>query len=445
MFEPIVFIAFVWGAFSAVSLPLGSWLGLKWNPGQKINSAFMAYGAGALLFALTIELFAHVPHHVDQHGTWAFFAVVGGALAGGLFFDLLNNMLNNRGAFIRKFSSAKRYVANIKMKRAKKMLAKMGVIPAFRVLPPEKAVALFQHLEEEVNENGEPVFRQGDDPAAMYFIISGEIDIIVHDDEGEKKVATLGPGEVFGEAGIITGAPRSADAVPRGKVRMYKLSREAFNSFSSEIPEFAEKLKKLSRERLNELSEIKNDELDKQMMEWLEETVDYMDSKTQSVTMEEVHKEVKHSGGASAALAIWLGILIDGIPESLIIGILAMDPRGMSTAFIAGVFLANMPEAMSSSVTMAKGGMGRGKILLLWGSLCLMTGVGAGIGAFIFPLHPEGWYLIFIMVFEGLAAGAMLTMIAETMLPEAFEQGGSIVGMATLLGFLSALVIKVFG
>ena len=92
-------------------------------------------------------------------------------------------------------------------------------------------------------------------------------------------------------------------------------------------------------------------------------------------------------------------------------------------------FIANLPEAMSSAVSMQKGGMKYKKILLMWGAVCIMTGIGAGPGAMIFPAHPIGPPVYFVPGIEGVAAGAMLTMIAETMLSEAFEQGGSIVGI----------------
>jgi zinc transporter ZupT len=72
-----------------------------------------------------------------------------------------------------------------------------------------------------------------------------------------------------------------------------------------------------------------------------------------------------------------------------------------------------------------------------------MTGIGAFIGTIIFPPNPTGGLFYVVLAVEGLAAGAMLTMIAETMLPEAFEQGGSIVGLSTLLGFLAALSVAI--
>jgi Na+/proline symporter len=111
--------------------------------------------------------------------------------------------------------------------------------------------------------------------------------------------------------------------------------------------------------------------------------------------------------------------------------------------FIAGVFLANMPEAMSSAVSMRANEMSLKKIYMMWGSICLLTGIGAFLGAIMFPEDPTGGLFFLMVGIESLAAGAMLTMIAETMLPEAFEQGGAIVGLATLGGFLAALTVKV--
>ena len=115
----------------------------------------------------------------------------------------------------------------------------------------------------------------------------------------------------------------------------------------------------------------------------------------------------------------------------------------MSLAFIAGVFMANFPEAMSSAAGMKSQGMKLVKIYTMWGSIFLMTGIGAFLGATLFPAEPTGSLVFFVIAINGLAAGAMLTMIAETMLPEAFEQGGSVIGLSTLGGFLSALVIKI--
>jgi zinc transporter ZupT len=107
-----------YGIISAIALPIGAFLGLWLRPGRKINSVFMAFGGGALLFALTIELFGHVPHHVESHGKGVIWVVFICAAVGGMMFSGLNAILNNYGAFMRRFSSARNFMERIKYKRS---------------------------------------------------------------------------------------------------------------------------------------------------------------------------------------------------------------------------------------------------------------------------------------------------------------------------------------
>lgn len=159
-----------------------------------------------------------------------------------------------------------------------------------------------------------------------------------------------------------------------------------------------------------------------------------------------------HGHGAHAAIMVWLGILIDAVPESLVIGILinksASDPDSSSAEaalpFVIGVFLSNLPESMSSSGSMKAHGIQVRNILLMWWTITFLTAVGASTGALLFPpgSSDDPTTEMVVSGVEGLAAGAMLTMIAQTMLPEAFEQGGDIVGLSCLAGFLCALSVK---
>lgn len=106
-----------------------------------------------------------------------------------------------------------------------------------------------------------------------------------------------------------------------------------------------------------------------------------------------------------------------------------------------GLFISNYPESLSSSIGMRHQGLGFARILLMWTSLVLITGLGAALGALFFGNASAANFAII----EGLAAGAMLTMIAQTMLPEAYIKGGNVVGLATLAGFLVALFFKDLG
>jgi len=107
----------------------------------------------------------------------------------------------------------------------------------------------------------------------------------------------------------------------------------------------------------------------------------------------------------------------------------------VSLSLIAGLFLANFPEAFSSSLGMREQGYSFNRILTMWSSLMIFTGIGAWLGSVFFV----GVELTTFSLVEGLAAGAMLTVIAETMLPEAYYRGGSVTGISTLLGFLAAI------
>ncbi len=140
---------------------------------------------------------------------------------------------------------------------------------------------------------------------------------------------------------------------------------------------------------------------------------------------------------AGAPYAIWLGIMLDGIPESLVIGASLIHAH-VSLSLLAGLFLSNYPEALSSSIGMRQQGLSFCKILFMWTSLMIITGFGAALGKLFFVGAAP---FVFSLV-EGLAAGAILTMIAQTMLPEAYFKGGSIIGFATLLGFLAAIFFK---
>jgi zinc transporter ZupT len=103
--------------------------------------------------------------------------------------------------------------------------------------------------------------------------------------------------------------------------------------------------------------------------------------------------------------------------------------------------LSNFPEAMASSIGMKEHGWKPQKIVWMWTLLMIVTALGAGVGYLLAELVPP----VFLIAIEGIAAGAMLTMLASTMIPEAVHLGGgSIVGISTLTGFLSAITFKLF-
>jgi zinc transporter ZupT len=168
---------------------------------------------------------------------------------------------------------------------------------------------------------------------------------------------------------------------------------------------------------------------------WMRQAMRNVDAGRPIPAAADIRREISENKGAP--LAIWLGITLDGIPESLVIGASMIDHQ-IEISLIVGLFLSNYPEALSSSIGMRKQGFSKSRVLIMWSTLMLLTGIGAALGSIFFiGASPASYALI-----QGIAAGAMLTMIAETMLPEAYFKGGSVVGMSTLLGFLVAIFSK---
>ncbi|MEW5909212.1 MAG: cyclic nucleotide-binding domain-containing protein [Thermodesulfobacteriota bacterium] len=444
------FLALMWGSISAFSLPLGAVVGLWAKPLRRMTSALMAFGGGALLFALTIELFAH-SLHISHQGddVWIILATMMGAALGGILFEFLNQILSDRGGYLRKVSLLNRRIHLLKRRHAQEMIAALSQVKLLTVLPPDEFVHVIPSLKRERHSSGSVIFRQGDLGRKLYFIVSGKVQVIRESESIPHLLAELGSGDVVGEIALLSDEPRFATAKAVTDIEVYSLHRSDFEVLLKRFPELQESIRKILQARIKYM-ETRHDISTEDARLWREKAL--MNLKHLSIpVMEEdrLHHSTEQKGD-TAALSIWLGIALDGIPESLVIGMLTVDAvssgASISLAFIAGVFLANFPEAMSSAVSMNRQGIGKLKIIWMWISLCIMTGLGALIGALIFPGDPQGTMAYLIAGIEGIAAGAMLTMIADTMLPEAFEQGGgAIAGLSTLAGFLAALSVKVFG
>jgi ZIP family zinc transporter len=148
----------------------------------------------------------------------------------------------------------------------------------------------------------------------------------------------------------------------------------------------------------------------------------------------------KNSGGrqGGSATAIAIGALLDGIPESASIGIRLIEGEGVGIALVAAVFLSNVPEGLSSAAGMRRAGRSPAYVLGLWGAVTLASTLAALLG-YLFLDGASGNVVAFIQSF---AAGAVLTMLASTMMPEAYEDGGPVVGVVTTVGFLLAFVLS---
>jgi zinc transporter, ZIP family len=138
-----------------------------------------------------------------------------------------------------------------------------------------------------------------------------------------------------------------------------------------------------------------------------------------------------------SAMAIVLGSVLDGIPESMVIGLTIFEGGEVGAAYLAAVFISNLPEAISSTTGLMTGGWKKSRILWMWIGIAVVSGAASLAGYGLFQdASPD--VVAFVLAF---AAGAILTMLANTMMPEAFQHGGKLAGVVTTLGFAVAFAI----
>jgi ZIP family zinc transporter len=141
---------------------------------------------------------------------------------------------------------------------------------------------------------------------------------------------------------------------------------------------------------------------------------------------------------AGTALAIVLGIVLDGIPESAVIGLTLLEGGSVGAAMLVAVFLSNLPEAIAATTGLRTAGWRTRNVLGLWLVVMLVSALASLAGYGLFgDASPST--IAFVLSF---AAGAILTMLADTMMPEAFARGGKLVGLATTVGFGLAFAIS---
>ena len=152
---------------------------------------------------------------------------------------------------------------------------------------------------------------------------------------------------------------------------------------------------------------------------------------------------VSQSGtdGASNGTAIAVGSLLDGVPESIVLGLSVAGGGAVGLPMLAAVAISNIPEGLSSSAGMKASGRGAAYIFGVWSSIVVASGLAAGLGAVLLDgAAPE--VVAFVTT---IAAGGILAMVSNTMIPEAFAKDRSLTGLYATLGFLSAFVLHELG
>jgi len=346
--NPAVY-ALVFGILSGTSLPIASWMGIKLAPvSDKTCSMMMAFGAGALLFAVTVELFAHSLHHVKigKIGLHEMFITIAGAFIGASFYLWINQWLED------------------------------------------------------------------------YLMHDHSHDV---EDADEFDVEETPIGAAQGESAPLMSALR-------------KQAEQADNENENEAPTKTMSSYSTVGKLKKAVSLMKNGDLKK--------------LRGREKAMRALHDPHKAQHAKSVAFALFLGLLVDGVPEGVLMGFLAAEGH-LTPVLIISLFVANFPEAFSSSSLLIQAQMSVPKIIGMWSGLCALVGCLAGFSCWaLLAAYPDFGkagleqqslpvaVLLCIALVEGLTGGAMIACIAAVMLPEAFERGGKGGHFYTSSGFM---------
>jgi ZIP family zinc transporter len=148
-------------------------------------------------------------------------------------------------------------------------------------------------------------------------------------------------------------------------------------------------------------------------------------------------KDAEGKQAQGSALAIVLGSVLDGIPESFVLGLTVLKGQ-VSVSLLAAVLLSNLPEGMSSSSGLRAARWPERRVLLMWTAVIVVSALASGLGFVV--LDPVGGLTGALV--QAFAAGALLAMLATTMLPEAYEREGLWTGPLVVLGFAGSLALS---
>ncbi|MBI3970000.1 MAG: cyclic nucleotide-binding domain-containing protein [Chloroflexi bacterium] len=460
-------LASLLATIATLSLLVGAALGLYARPGQRVIAAVMAFGSGALIQALVVELAFEGAerlvreHHLPPIASWLW--VAGGFVVGGFVYFLANRLIEGWGGALRKPATAKEYFLEKKREESAALLTRLSKVDLLRSLPPQEMQEVLPFVHAVRVPAGTAVFERGEQGNALYLIDEGHVEIVVRPvpagpssepaagtasgvvpvaattvaapPEAPAVLARLGPGQSFGEMALLSGEPRSASAVAVEDATLLRIAKDDFDHLISGSPALRHAVAELSHHRVLQNIRQAPQTDPEQWQRIAVQSIQRLNRHEQEALMK------AHGGSSGAPIGIFLGALLDGIPESIVIGAGFTTLASFNPTFLVAVFMSNLPEAMSSAAGMRHGGFSARRIFSLWGGLVVGSAIAAALGnVFLASAAPTA-----ITFVEALAGGGILAMLAATMMPEAFEHGGPSVGLSTIAGFLSAFLFTALG
>ena len=423
------------GLFTTSSSMVGAAIGLYAPLSKRVLACILAFAAGSLISALAIDLAFKGAVDLHRQGfnslqAWEFIA--GGFACGAIIYFTTSLFLEKKGAAVRRPTQFKEYAQARKQEQTKELVGLLSQCDLMRHLPAEAIEQILPRVRQYRLSAGEILFRAGDPSEALYIVSRGLVEVVAKSTESADgigaAIAELGPGTAFGEMGLISGSARTATVRSAAGADLLEIGQEDFNALIADDPIMARAVQELSHERaIQNLSAG-----GKNAATWAKLAMHNLEH----ISRGETNRMLKEAG-KGAGMAIVLGNILDTIPGCLVIGASFNGIANLSLTLMLGMFLGGIPEAAVSAAMLTKAGFKPKIIFALWATVLVAVMVASAAGK-LFIGSSESHAAVFC---EAVAGGAVLALVAHAMIPEAIHEGGSIVMLPTVAGFLFALYL----
>ncbi|MGQ0741547.1 MAG: cyclic nucleotide-binding domain-containing protein [Alphaproteobacteria bacterium] len=421
------------GFFTTASSLLGAAIGLYVAFPRRALAAILAFAAGALISALAIELAFAGAEELRRQAfgvqfAWAF--IGGGFAMGATAYYWMTLFLERKGAAVRLPTRFREYAIGRKQEESRELISLLSKCDLLRHFPPDRIEALLPRIRQKTLAPGDILFRAGVPGDALYIVARGAVQVLAastHAD-GSAPIATLGPGQVFGEMALLTGGPRTATIRASEEARLLEIGKAEFDELVSSDREFAGAVQKLSHQRA--ITNLSAGSADPGLWARIAR------SSVEQMSRSEADNLLAQTG-QGAGLVIVLSNILDTLPGCLVIGARFSGMESLSLTLMLGMFLGNIPEAAASGAMMKKANYSARAIFGLW-SIVVVAGIAGAVAGHQFIGSSVSLMAIFA---QAIAGGAVLACVVHAMIPEAIHEGGSVVVLPTVGGFLFALYL----
>lgn len=413
---------------------VGAALGLYVRFSRRVLAGVLAFAAGALISALAIELGYEGAEALRHHGftsasAWLF--ISSGFAVGATVYYAASLFLEGKGAAVRYATQFREFALARKQHAAKDRIELLAKCDLLRHLPPEEIERILRCIRTRHLNAGEILFRAGDPGDALYVVEAGKVEVLAASPgscTAGGSIAQVGEGHAFGEMALLSGYARTATIRAAEETDLLEIGKADFERLIASDHQLADAVKRISHERA--ISNLSSGGANPEI--WAKVASRSLDHISRSET-----NRMLREAGKGAGLAIVLGNILDTIPGCLVIGAKFSGFETLSFTLMLGMFLGGIPEAATSAAMLTKAGYRPRAIFGLW-STVVLAGVVAAASGKAFIGSSDALVAIF---FQAVAGGAVLALIAHAMIPEAINEGGSLVVLPTVAGFLFALYL----